>query len=93
MANSSRKYFRLLDRYAIPGFRPPPHIFGVFGDRMARVITFRRIQKKQFAVNVVIRRRDGMTGASGGFAICPAQIRVSTLRSRLDAWAAKAAAL
>lgn len=93
MANSPKKYFKLLDRYTFPGFRPLPHIFGVFGDRMARVITFFRIQKKQSAVNVVLRRRDGMTGAVGEFATCPVQIRVSILSSRFDAWIVKAAAL
>jgi len=93
MANSAKKYFKLLDRYIFPGFRPLPHISGVFGDRMARVITFRRTKKKQSAVNVVLRRRDGMTGASGEFATCPVQIRVSILSSRFGAWIAKVAAL
>ena len=92
MANS-KKLFKLLDRYTFSGFRPMSHILGVFGDRMARVITFIRTQKKQSVVNVVLRRRVGMTGASGEFATCPVQIRVSILSSRFDAWIAKAAAL
>lgn len=41
-----KKKFNLLDHYAFPGFRPVQHILGVFGDPLARVITYVRTRKK-----------------------------------------------
>ena len=43
---------KLLDEYRFSGFRPRAEIQGVFGDPEARVIQFRRTQKKQYAGNV-----------------------------------------
>src|SRR2546426_11856860 len=46
MANSAKRLRRLWDEYAFPGFRPLSTVRGVFGDRKARVITFKRRSKK-----------------------------------------------
>jgi len=70
MANSAKRLRRLWDEYAFPGFRPLPTVRGVFGDRKARVITFKRRSKKRSAVAVVERTWAGTTDARGAFAIC-----------------------
>ncbi len=41
-----KKKFNLLDHYVFPGFRPAQQILGVFGDPLARVITYARTHKK-----------------------------------------------
>lgn len=46
---TSRKHKRLSDAYRFDGFRPLDEVQGVFGDRVARVVTLVRRSKKRAA--------------------------------------------
>lgn len=43
----------LTELYSFPGFKAQSKLKGIFGDHTARIITLKRIQKKQFVPTVV----------------------------------------
>jgi hypothetical protein len=69
------KHKRLLDAYRFAGFRPQEEVRGVFGDSMARVVTFVRRSKKLSARSVVERTLVGTTARHDECGICPAATR------------------
>ncbi len=56
-----RRHKRLLDAYRVAGFHPQEEVRGLFGDSMARVVTFVRRSKKLSARSVVERTLVGTT--------------------------------
>jgi hypothetical protein len=92
MPRSRKKFRRLTDQYACPGFHPRARVRGVFGDPKARVVTLVRRAKKRFAEFVVQPIEDGTTAARAERAICPAATRGFTSSSKLAVSAASAAA-
>lgn len=66
---TSRKLKRLSDAYRFDGFRPCEALRGVFGDRMARVVTLVRRSKKRPAKDVVDCARSTIAGCVA-FEIC-----------------------
>jgi hypothetical protein len=78
---TSRKLKRLSDAYRIDGFRPREALRGVFGDRMARVVTLVRRSKKRPARDVVDSARSTIAGCVA-FEICRAAMYGSTSNSK-----------
>jgi hypothetical protein len=68
MEKSKRKK-RLWDTYRYPGFTPSSELSGVFGDPKARVIRFKRRQKKQPVGSAVRFIGVGTTASDVWFAI------------------------
>lgn len=87
-----RKHKRLLDAYRFAGFRPRDEVRGVFGDSVARVITFVRRSKKLSARRVVERTLVGTTERHGKCGICPVATRGSVWNWRFDAFSVDVAA-
>jgi hypothetical protein len=87
-----RKHKRLLDAYRFAGFRPQDEVRGVFGDSVARVVTFMRRSKKRFARRVVERILFGTTARYGACEICPVATRGSIWNWRFDAFSVDVAA-
>ena len=67
----------LVDVYAYPGFRPPRTVEGLFGDRFARIVVFKRRGKKPSAGPVVRSIGPAMTATDEESATCPAATKVS----------------
>jgi hypothetical protein len=72
-----RKHKRLLDAYRFAGFHPQEEVRGIFGDSMARVVTFVRRSKKLSARSVVERTLAGTTARHDECGICPVATRAS----------------
>ncbi len=87
-----RKYKRLLDAYRFAGFRPQEEVRGVFGDSVARVITFVRRSKKLSARSVAERTWVGTTARHDECEICPVAIRASIWHWKSGAFSADVAA-
>jgi hypothetical protein len=83
---TSSKHRRLFDTYRFTGFRPLEHVKGVFGDRLARVVTLVRRSKKRRAACAVEFIAAGTTVTIDAYATCRAGTRAST-------WTYKCAAL
>ena len=71
------KIKQLLDIYRFPGFVPLPHLRGIFGDRLAVLISLKRRRKKRCAAFVARRIGLTTTNARDGSAI----FRVATNES------------
>lgn len=69
---------RLLDEYRFPGFRPRSEVQGIFGDSRARVIRFKRTQKKQNAVVAVPSIGVITTKQHDRYGTCPVGMREYT---------------
>jgi hypothetical protein len=86
------RFRKLRDAYRFPGFVPGEAVQGVFGDRMAVVVSLTRRQKKPLVARVV----DGIgaTTTRGGVAYAISLVATggSTWSLRLAAWSAGAAA-
>jgi hypothetical protein len=77
---SSKK--SLLDAYKFHGFRTSKAAKGMFGDKVALVLTLSRRSKKVGAPNVADFIGAGMIGRPGWFGIFHAVIGACTLRLR-----------
>jgi len=73
---TSRTRKRLSDAYRFDGFRPLEELHGVFGDRVARVITLVRRSKKSAARDVRAHVR-GTTTSEFSREICPVEVAES----------------
>ncbi len=78
---TSRKLKRLSDAYRFDGFRPCEALHGVFGDRMARVVTLNRRSKKRPAKDVVDVARSTTAGCVV-FEICRTAMHEFTWSSK-----------
>lgn len=77
---SSKK--SLLDAYQFPGFRTSKAAKGMFGDKVALVLTLSRRSKKVDVPNAANFIGVGMIGRPGWFGICLAVTDACTLRLR-----------
>jgi hypothetical protein len=80
---------RLLDEYQFPGFRARSKILGIFGDPKARVISFKRSQKKRHAVTAALCITVITTRQCDGYGICPVGMLGSTWKWRFEGFVAK----
>lgn len=82
----------LLDAYRFRGFRPQRHIKGVFGDKIAYLITLKRRSKKRCAGVVARSIKASTTDASNKSATCLAANAAFIWNLNFVAWTANGAA-
>ena len=81
-----RKYKRLIDGYRFKGYEPSENLTGIFGDSRARVIYFKRFEKKQFVHYAILRTRVITIERRAVCATFPAETHVSTSNWRYGVW-------
>jgi hypothetical protein len=82
------KHKRLRDSYRFKGYEPSENLTGIFGDPKARVIHFKRREKKQFVHYVELRTKAITTERHAERATFPAETRASTSNWKYAAWSA-----
>jgi len=86
---TSRKLKRLSDAYRFDGFRACEALRGVFGDRVARIVTLVRRSKKRPVRDVVDGARSTIAGCVA-FEICRTALYGFTWNSKLVGFAVDA---
>jgi hypothetical protein len=82
------KHKRLIDAYRFKGYEPSENLTGIFGDPKARVIYFKRHEKKQYVHTVALHTKAITTTRHASYATSPAEICVSTSSWRYAVWSA-----
>ena len=83
-----RKHKRLIDAYRFKGYEPSENLAGIFGDPKARIIHFKRCEKKQYVHTVALRTEAITTARRAACATSPVEICVSTSSCRYAVWSA-----
>ena len=83
-----RKHKRLIDAYRFKGYEPSEDLKGIFGDPKARVIYFKRREKKQYVRTAALHTKAITTARRAVCATSPAEICVSTSSWRYAVWSA-----